>query len=89
MKSLQHHLTEYVAARRSLGTRLEEPAQTLVKFVSFLARKNARFITIQFALEWAHLVERVLRAEVDQLAILVMHRLCVSFLPTYPSSRTD
>lgn len=53
MKSLQHHLTEYVAARRSLGTRLEEPAQTLVQFVSFLARKNARFITIQFALEWA------------------------------------
>ena len=28
MKSLQDHLTEYVAARRALGTRLEEPAKT-------------------------------------------------------------
>ena len=53
MKSLEHHLTEYVAARRSLGTRLEEPAQTLLQFVRFLARKNARFVTIRLALEWS------------------------------------
>ena len=53
MKSLQHHLTEYVAARRSLGTRLEEPAKTLCQFVRFLARKKSRFITIQLALEWS------------------------------------
>ena len=53
MKSLQHHLTEYVTARRSLGTRLEEPAKTLCQFVSFLAHRKARFITIQLALEWS------------------------------------
>ena len=53
MKSLQHHLTEYVAARRALGTRLEEPAQTLRQFVKFLARKKAGFITIKLALEWS------------------------------------
>ena len=53
MKSLQHHLTEYVAARRALGTRLEEPAQTLRRFIEFLARKKARFITIKLALEWS------------------------------------
>lgn len=53
MKSLQHHLTEYVAARRALGTRLEEPAKTLRQFVRFLARKKARFITVKLALEWS------------------------------------
>jgi len=53
MKSLHHHLTEYVAARRALGTRLEEPAQTLRQFVKFLARKKAGFITIKLALEWS------------------------------------
>lgn len=53
MKSLQHHLSEYVAARRALGTRLEEPAQTLRRFVKFLVRKKAHFITIKLALEWS------------------------------------
>jgi integrase len=62
MKSLQDHLTEYVAARRALGTRLEEPAQTLRQFVKFLARKKARFITIQLALEWSQQSQAVQRA---------------------------
>lgn len=62
MKSLQHHLTEYVAARRALGTRLEEPAQTLRQFVRFLARKKSRFITIQLALEWSQQSRAVQRA---------------------------
>ena len=53
MKSLQHHLTEYVAARRALGTHLKEPAQTLRQFVRFLSRRKTRFITIQLALEWS------------------------------------
>lgn len=53
MKSLQHHLTEYVAARRSLGTRLEESSKALCLFVKFLARKKSRFITIPLALEWS------------------------------------
>jgi integrase len=53
MKSLQYHLTEYVAARRALGTRLQEPAQTLRRFIEFLVRKKARFITIKLALEWS------------------------------------
>ena len=62
MKSLQHHLTEYVAARRALGTRLEEPAQTLRQFVRFLARKRTRFITTQLALEWSQQSRDVQRA---------------------------
>jgi integrase/recombinase XerD len=53
MKSLQQHLIENVAARRALGTRLKEPAQTLRQFVRFLSRRKTRFITIQLALEWS------------------------------------
>jgi integrase len=55
-------LSEYVAARRSLGTRLEEPAKTLQQFVKFLTRKKARFITIQLALEWSQQSQGVQRA---------------------------
>ena len=62
MKSLQHHLDEYVAARRALGTRLEEPAKSLCQFVRFLARMNARFITVQLALEWSQQSRDVQRA---------------------------
>ena len=62
MKSLQVQLTEYVAARRALGTTLEEPAQTLRHFVRFLARKKARFITIPLALEWSQESRGVQRA---------------------------
>lgn len=53
MKSLPQHLAEYVAARRALGARLEEPAKTLRRFTKFLARKKARFITVKLALEWS------------------------------------
>jgi len=62
MKTLQHHLTEYVAARRSLGTRLEEPAKSLLQFVRFLASRNANFITIELALEWSQQSRDVQRA---------------------------
>lgn len=62
MKSLQAHLTDYVAARRALGTRLEEPAKTLRNFIQFLARRKARFITIQLALEWSQQSQGVQRA---------------------------
>ena len=62
MKSLQNHLTEYVLARRALGTRLAEPAKTLRHFIRFLARRKARFITIQLALEWSQRPQGVQRA---------------------------
>ena len=53
MKSLQGHLRQYIAARRALGTQLREPAKTLSKFVQFLGRKKAKFITVALALEWS------------------------------------
>ena len=62
MKSMQDHLAEYVAARRALGTRLEVPAQMLRRFIKFLARKKARFITVPLALEWSQQSQGVQRA---------------------------
>ena len=62
MKSLQDHLTEYIAARRALGTRLQEPAQTLRRFIKFLAHKNAPYITTPLALEWSQQSKGVQRA---------------------------
>lgn len=62
MKSLLRHLSEYVAARRALGTRLKEPAQTLRQFVRFLARRKTSVITIQLALEWSQQSRDVQRA---------------------------
>ena len=62
MKSLPAHLVEYIAARRALGTRLEEPAQTLRHFTKFLARKRSAHITTTLALEWAQQSKHVQRA---------------------------
>ena len=62
MKSLQGHLTEYIAARRALGTQLAEPANTLRGFIGFLRRKRAKFITIPLALEWSQRSKNVQRA---------------------------
>lgn len=62
MKALQDHLREYIAARRALGTRLQEPAQTLRGFIAFLGRKKAGFITIPLALEWSQHSPNVQRA---------------------------
>jgi integrase len=53
MRSLQDHLRQYVAARRTLGTQLREPAKTLSGFIRFLSRKKSKFITIPLALEWS------------------------------------
>ncbi len=62
MKSLQDHLTDYIAARRALGTQLREPADTLCGFIDFLGRKRANFITIPLALEWSQQSKNVQRA---------------------------
>ncbi len=69
MKSLQQHLTEYIAARRALGTRLQEPAHTLCQFVRLLARKQARFITIPLALEWAPAIQGCAACDLGSKAV--------------------
>ncbi len=62
MSALRDALTQYVALRRALGTKLREPARTLGHFVEFLEREGAEFITSGLALHWATQPQRVQRA---------------------------
>src|SRR5215467_11575333 len=62
MSALYDALTQYVALRRALGTKLHEPAITLGHFVDFLKREGAEFITSELALRWAMQPQGVQRA---------------------------
>jgi integrase len=62
MKTLLDHLTEYLAARRALGTQLREPADELRGFLSFLRRRRSKFITTALALEWSKQSKHAQRA---------------------------
>ena len=53
MTALRRELRQYIALRRALGTRLQEPAATLERFLDFLEREKAQFITSELALRWA------------------------------------
>ena len=53
MKALRSALRQYVALRRALGTKLQEPAATLERFLDFLEHEKAEFITSELALRWA------------------------------------
>jgi len=53
MINLRDGLTQYVALRRALGTKLQEPAITLGRFLDFLEGEEAEFITSELALRWA------------------------------------
>jgi site-specific recombinase XerD len=62
MTALRDAPRQDVALRRALGTKLSEPARTLVHFVKFVEREKAEFITTEFALRWAMEPQRVQRA---------------------------
>jgi len=47
MKALRSALRQYIALRRALGTKLQEPAATLERFIDFLEREKAEFITFK------------------------------------------
>ena len=53
MKTLAEAVKEYIAMRRALGFKLRHSARTLPKFVGFLDREGAPFITTELALRWA------------------------------------
>jgi len=61
MKALRNALRQYIALRRDLGTKLHEPAATLERFLDFLGREKAEFITNELALRWAMQPEGVQR----------------------------
>jgi site-specific recombinase XerD len=62
MSALCDALTQYVALRRALGTKLHEAARTLGYFVEFLEHEKAEFITSELALRWAMQPQGVQRA---------------------------
>ena len=62
MSAIRDALTQYVALRRALGAKLEEPASTLVQFLDFLEREGSEFITSALALRWAMEPQNVQRA---------------------------
>lgn len=62
MSALHDALTQYVALRRALGTKLQEPARTLGHFVDFLEREGSEFVTSELALRWAMEPKLVQRA---------------------------
>ena len=62
MSAMRDALTQYVALRRALGTKLQEPAMTLGHFVEFLEAEKAEFITSELALRWAMQPQCVQRA---------------------------
>lgn len=53
MSALHDALTEYLAARRALGTQLKWPESSLRRFVDFVESENAEFVTTELALCWA------------------------------------
>jgi len=53
MSALHDALTSYLATRRALGTELRWPESSLRRFVDFLERDGAHFITIDAAVRWA------------------------------------
>ena len=53
MTTLHDALTEYLAARRVLGTQLKWPESSLRRFVDFVETEGAKFLTTELALRWA------------------------------------
>lgn len=53
MSALHEALTEYLEARRALGTQLSWPESSLRKFVDFVEAEGAEFVTTALAVRWA------------------------------------
>lgn len=62
MSALRDALMQYVAVRRALGTKLQEPARTLGQFVDSLDSQGMEFITTELTLRWAMQPNDVQRA---------------------------
>jgi integrase len=53
MSTLHDALTEYLATRRALGTRLRWPGSSLRRFVDFVEAEGRDFVTTDVAVRWA------------------------------------
>jgi integrase len=52
MSALHDPLTEYLATRRALGTKLRWPESSLRRFVDFVEADGAQFVTTELAMRW-------------------------------------
>ena len=53
MSALHNALESYLSLRLGLGSEIEKPGAYLHRFVEFLDREKATFITVDLALRWA------------------------------------
>ena len=62
MSAIRDSMIQYVAVRRALGSKFNEPALALDHFVDLLEREGSEFITTDLALRWAMEPKLVQRA---------------------------
>lgn len=53
MNTLRQSAQEYLAMRRALGFKLQDPGKRLLDFVTFMDQRRAAYITVPLALAWA------------------------------------
>lgn len=53
MSALRQTLNDYLALRQAMGFKLSEAQTLLPRFVEFLDRQGATFITTEWAVQWA------------------------------------
>jgi integrase/recombinase XerD len=78
MKSLRQTAQDYIRMRRHLGFKMRHEERRLRRFVSFMERHNASYITTKLALQWATERNDVQRATWAErlMCIRVFARYC-------------
>lgn len=71
MNDLHAALDEYLSVRRTLGFKLRDEGTVLHKFLRFLEKKGASYITTDLALQWATQPQNVLPAHWARLLTMV------------------
>jgi integrase len=71
MIAIRDALTQYVALRRALGTKFDEPSRSLGQFLDFLEREGSDVITTDLALRWATQPVNVQRATWARRLVMV------------------
>lgn len=69
MKTLRHALDDYLRMRRSVGFKLAKEGLRLPKFLAFMRKRKASFITTALALDWV-LQSRSPRGPIDNLRMV-------------------
>ncbi len=65
MSTLDEHLDDYLRMRRALGFQLGRHGQVLPQFVAYLEASGTTTVTVELAVAWARLPERIKPITVD------------------------